>query len=1094
MNRSIGRRMAIGLAVCLGLSVSVHADLRHDLPGSRCPGELGQDEARLLRELEAGGYYDHGDPSRETGSWLVYLAFHVVRNDAGAGGIAQAQLDQGVLELQEYFAPHGICFTVVHQDTLDNSDYNLLSSQEEADELRGINNRPDAIDVYFVNDYLDYCGQSSFTWNPAQGIIMLGSCMGLPPATTFPHEVGHYFDLLHTHETALGDECPDGSNCTVAGDLLCDTPADPELNEASVPSWCTYQGTRQINCNGANRGYDPDTHNMMSYTRDVCRTGFTPQQVSRMIATLTGPRWGQVGFNSPDFDFFTPSGWTNALVPRNTTGATPSSATVTAFLAGNSNSTWLNQAMRQARLESHNPGVTGRIYLDNVYIWNYSYGGGNWSGQQYYNNFGPITVRGGRHALHSHVDHPDDVCESNEGDNLRYTQYVWSPTILSPGTSVLRDAPPDPMTGNYAFPNCDGLQFNAAGWWSAVALQPTGTFTDYDLALYDDYAGSTQGFGTPLVDSSYGNGVPDWVLVNHHHADAGYGGNWQVGVTTAIPSVLPYRLEHRQARSLSKTDGTRICGTIAANRVMDLFEVYFSADDIADSWTVTLSSAADTDLDLYLYPEDEAFLGRVDYLLSSQTESTPTEVLNLAANSTLPSAGWYAFVIAKDHGTELDESAAWEVRFINNAGKLGIAPPQPIRMAVFQDGNPWGNTEWTDQLDARQIDHDVLPTANLATTVLDDYHAVIIPSPGGLGAHNNILANRTRLTEYNLRGGVVVQGTATLLPSSNFLAVGGVLAEWQSCSTADPSTHALMGGVGDSAPGSPAVSHVLTAPDGGWMTLAESNCGSGQAVVLLDENDGMLVYGSPMEGALDDFDLSLGESIENIVAWAAKRARQTVRRITVPNGGPVPIVLNYSKPALTGCTFTNSESASWLTVSPLAASFALFDPSMPVTYTINPGSLVAGSYHAQVSVNHNLYNAPETVHAYLTVSTRKPAAPLDLTLVPLDFSPGNATVQASWTPVTHDTDGLPITVESYRLYYDDEWPMLDPAGITVTATDLTLYYGSVGMLQQGFLRVTATDSNGQLVADSHPGQPLPAGVRAGSAILHGSASRISSVP
>ena len=252
----------------------------------------------------------------------------------------------------------------------------------------------------------------------------------------------------------------------------------------------------------------------------------------------------------------------------------------------------------------------------------------------------------------------------------------------------------------------------------------------------------------------------------------------------------------------------------------------------------------------------------------------------------------------------------------------------------------------------------------------------------------------------------------------------------------------------------------------------------------------MLVYGSPMEGALDDHDLSLGESIENIVGWAVKRARQTVRLATVPNAAPVPIVLTYSKPALVSCTFTNSESVTWLTVSPLAASFPLFAPSTPVTYTINPGSLPAGNHHALVSVNHNLYNAPETVHAYLTISTRQPAAPLGLTIVPVDFSAGNATVQASWNPVTHDTNGLPITVESYRLYYDNEWPMTDPAGINVTTTSRTLYFGNVGIFEMGFLRVTATDTNGQLVADSHPDQPLPAPAVPGDPRLLHPAERI----
>jgi len=68
--------------------------------------------------------------------------------------------------------------------------------------------------------------------------------------TTFPHEVGHYFDLFHTHETAYGRECVDGSNCTTAGDRLCDTPADPGLGAHNVNDACQYIGHELDPCHG----------------------------------------------------------------------------------------------------------------------------------------------------------------------------------------------------------------------------------------------------------------------------------------------------------------------------------------------------------------------------------------------------------------------------------------------------------------------------------------------------------------------------------------------------------------------------------------------------------------------------------------------------------------------------------------------------------------------------------------------------------------------------------------------------------------------------------------------------------------------------
>jgi hypothetical protein len=39
--------------------------------------------------------------------------------------------------------------------------------------------------------------------------------------------MGHFLGLLHTHEDSFGKENVDGTNCRTAGDLLCDTKADP---------------------------------------------------------------------------------------------------------------------------------------------------------------------------------------------------------------------------------------------------------------------------------------------------------------------------------------------------------------------------------------------------------------------------------------------------------------------------------------------------------------------------------------------------------------------------------------------------------------------------------------------------------------------------------------------------------------------------------------------------------------------------------------------------------------------------------------------------------------------------------------------------
>ncbi len=97
--------------------------------------------------------------------------------------------------------------------------------------------------------------------------------------STFTHEMGHSFSLVHTHTTVNGPELADGSNCSNAGDLLCDTPADPRLNGDNVDNNCIYIGTE---VDEHQNPYYPDPSNIMSYAPKVCRTMFSLEQLTQM--------------------------------------------------------------------------------------------------------------------------------------------------------------------------------------------------------------------------------------------------------------------------------------------------------------------------------------------------------------------------------------------------------------------------------------------------------------------------------------------------------------------------------------------------------------------------------------------------------------------------------------------------------------------------------------------------------------------------------------------------------------------------------------------------------------------------------------------
>lgn len=118
-------------------------------------------------------------------------------------------------------------------------------------------------------------------------------------ATTFTHEIAHFFGVLHTdmfsgiiclREPVTRDRsltnCPNGpgftKRCRFTGDLLCDTDADPNMaqngnyNEAT----CTWdaQGTRDFN----GHIYHPDPRNYMSAGNEVgnppCNNHFSNDQ------------------------------------------------------------------------------------------------------------------------------------------------------------------------------------------------------------------------------------------------------------------------------------------------------------------------------------------------------------------------------------------------------------------------------------------------------------------------------------------------------------------------------------------------------------------------------------------------------------------------------------------------------------------------------------------------------------------------------------------------------------------------------------------------------------------------------------------------
>lgn len=137
------------------------------------------------------------------------------------------------------------------------------------------------LNIYSCNIGGGLYGFASFpdsAGRPSDGVVCKYNAIGLngsavPPSNkgrTATHEVGHYLSLLHVWGDAV-----------CGNDNIDDTPTQEQAN-FGCPLF------PHVTCNNGPNG---DMFvNYMDYSDDLCLTMFTPKQVERMTAALTGPR------------------------------------------------------------------------------------------------------------------------------------------------------------------------------------------------------------------------------------------------------------------------------------------------------------------------------------------------------------------------------------------------------------------------------------------------------------------------------------------------------------------------------------------------------------------------------------------------------------------------------------------------------------------------------------------------------------------------------------------------------------------------------------------------------------------------------------
>jgi hypothetical protein len=208
------------------------------------------------------------------------LAIYIIRDNTGNLNINPSDILPALDVVNGYFKSIGMKFNVKTVTNVDDYNYSYFSIYNRPKELLVKHSVERTINLYLVDsiskDSVEYYGYTYFPVDTVNNYIFLQkryftgnylSCM-----------LGHFFGLLSTHEKMGGIEFVNESNCSSAGDFICDTYADPDILNM-VNYKCLYFGIfRDPNF----EYYVPSVANIMSDGPGKCRCIFTKQQYRRM--------------------------------------------------------------------------------------------------------------------------------------------------------------------------------------------------------------------------------------------------------------------------------------------------------------------------------------------------------------------------------------------------------------------------------------------------------------------------------------------------------------------------------------------------------------------------------------------------------------------------------------------------------------------------------------------------------------------------------------------------------------------------------------------------------------------------------------------
>lgn len=251
-------------------------------------------QAPFIRAEGALGDGDGGVRPEIDRIYRITIRAFVIRRSDGTGGIDERVIPFLMQDLNYGFRDNGFVFDIEPKIRyIDNDDhYEDIEDFDEDREILNPRREDGVINFFFVPSYHGNNSPGGILrgppWTPTleRGIFFVNHNTGTPKnIVTPPHEMGHMFLLDHPYETVWGLECTSGSNCRVAGDLVCDTPASPILFSVNTLATGIYFGTETPPCVD-DPPYDPLTNLYMQAGWDaghILRDEFTPGQLDRMF-------------------------------------------------------------------------------------------------------------------------------------------------------------------------------------------------------------------------------------------------------------------------------------------------------------------------------------------------------------------------------------------------------------------------------------------------------------------------------------------------------------------------------------------------------------------------------------------------------------------------------------------------------------------------------------------------------------------------------------------------------------------------------------------------------------------------------------------